>query len=50
MAKNIYDAKTALDNVDKDQGDLLLEIGDFNKDTKPKDICKKNQKKILLLA
>ena len=37
--KKIFARKITLDNADMDQSDLLLEIVDFNKITKPRNFC-----------
>ena len=45
FTKNIQNDKITLHNAEKDQCDLLLEIGDFNEHRKPKNISKKKQKR-----
>ena len=51
FGKNICAGKITLNNADKDQINLLLEIIDFNKNTKPRNSSnKKNKKEILLKA
>ena len=41
--KKIYGVKITLDNTDKDQDGLLLEIDDFNKDKKQRNSSKEKQ-------
>ena len=36
FAKNIFGGKITLDNVDEDQSNMLIEILELNKDTKPR--------------
>ena len=45
FAKNIFTGKTTLNDADKDQRELLTEIVDFNKGTKPEHIQTKKQKR-----
>ena len=44
LAKNIFNNKITLDDDNKDQADLLIEIMNFNKKIKPKRPGKKKQK------
>ena len=44
LAKNIFNNKITLDDDNKDQADLLIEIMNFNKKIKPKRPEKKKQK------
>ena len=45
FGKNICAGKITLNNADKDQSNLLLEIIDFNKNTKPRNSSNKKTKK-----
>ena len=44
LGKNISSCKISLDGPDKDHSNLLLEIVDFNKNTKTRNFSQKNQK------
>ena len=48
FCKNIISGKITLDNVDKDQSDLLNGFIDFKKRTKPRDRERKKVKEIQL--
>ena len=50
LPKNTYNGKITLNHADKVQDDLLLGIGDLNKDTKPENVGKKIKNEILLMA
>ena len=50
FTKNIFDGTITLNNADKEQIHLLIEVLEFNKNTKPRDVKKKNKKEILLKA
>ena len=50
LPKNIYNGEITLNHADKVQDDLLLGIGDLNKDTKPENVGKKIKNEILLMA
>ena len=41
FSKNVFADKITLNDADKDQGDLLVEVIDFSKDTKPRNIKSK---------
>ena len=49
FGKDIYDGAIMLKEADKYQKDLLVEIMNFKKNTKPKSPEKKNKKNILFL-
>ena len=44
FVRNIYKGRNTLNNENKDHSYLLLEIVDFNKNTKPRDFSKKSKK------
>lgn len=50
FTKNIFDGTITLNNADKEQIHLLIEVLEFNKNTKPRDVKKKNKKEIHLKA
>ena len=50
FANKIFASKIALDDLNKDQIDLLLEAVKLNKDTKPKEIVRKKEKEIFVRA
>ena len=41
FTKNIFDGTITLNNADKEQIHLLIEVLEFNKNTKPRDVKKK---------
>ena len=49
LAKNIFDGKLTLNNADEDQRNLLIEIVNFKKDGKAKDLKEKNKKGFKLM-
>ena len=50
FANKIFAGKIALDDLNKDQIDLLLEAVKLNKDMKPKEIVRKKEKEIFMRA
>ena len=50
FANKIFASKIALDDLNKDQIDLLLEAVKLNKDMKPKEIVRKKEKEIFMRA
>ena len=49
LAKNIFDGTLTLNNADEDQRNLLIEIVNFKKDGKAKDLNEKNKKGFKLM-
>ena len=47
FAKNMFAGKFTLNDADKHQSDLLVQIVEFHKDTKPRDIEKKAKNRYL---
>ena len=45
FTKNIFDGTITLNNADKEQIHLLIEVLEFNKNTKPRDVKKKKEKR-----
>ena len=50
FANKVFAGKIALDDLNKDQIDLLLEAVKLNKDMKPKEIVRKKEKEIFVRA
>ena len=48
FGRDIYEGKITIEEADKYQTDLLVEIEDFSKNTKPKSQEKKQEKEIVL--
>ena len=48
FGRDIHDGKITLEEAGKDKSNLIDEIDNFNKKTRPKDDIKKHQKQILL--
>ena len=49
LAENIFDGKLTLNNADEDQRNLLIEIVNFKKDGKARDLKEKNKKGFKLM-
>ena len=47
FAKNMFAGEFTLNDADKHQSDLLVQIVEFHKDTKPRDIEKKAKNRYL---
>ena len=47
FGKNMFAGKFTLNDADKHQTDLLVQVAEFHKDTKPRDIEKKAKNRYL---